>query len=256
MNTKLLNEQISPFDSRDYVVEAIVHPEQEYPEMLDYRSDLPPAWNQGADGPCSAFTVAAMKMWQEKRNIGLTDELSPYFVYNFRKNRPESGMYPRDTMQILQKKGIPLSKSYKKSWKDQLDKIPGEVLKEAKNHTISGYAKVQTVEGLKKSLWKHGPAYISMPVYNGSMNFWYKRRGDKMLGGHAILVVGYNKGGFILRNSWGTSWGDKGHAVYPYSHFGSHWEIWTAVDADSRVLLPVTTSSKSIFRRFFHFFKK
>jgi hypothetical protein len=30
-------------------------------------------------------------------------------------------------------------------------------------------------------------------------------------GGHAVCVVGYTKNGrFILRNSWGTSWGDKG----------------------------------------------
>jgi hypothetical protein len=243
MNKNLLNEQVSPFDSRDYLVEAIVHPEQEYPETLDYRPDLPPAWDQGKDGPCSAFTVAAMKMWQEKKDIGLTEDLSPYFVYNFRKNRPQSGMYPRDTMQILKHKGIPRKKLYKKSWLSEGD-IPEKVLKEAQNHRISGYAKVTTVEGLKKSLFKHGPAYISMPVYNGSMNFWYKRRGEEMLGGHAILVVGYNKGGFILRNSWGTKWGDKGHTVYPYSHFGSHWEIWTAIDDTSEHLLPVSKSYK------------
>jgi C1A family cysteine protease len=30
-------------------------------------------------------------------------------------------------------------------------------------------------------------------------------------GGHAVCVVGYTKDGrFILRNSWGTTWGDKG----------------------------------------------
>jgi hypothetical protein len=32
-------------------------------------------------------------------------------------------------------------------------------------------------------------------------------------GGHAVAVVGYTSGGrFILRNSWGTAWGDKGFA--------------------------------------------
>jgi C1A family cysteine protease len=30
-------------------------------------------------------------------------------------------------------------------------------------------------------------------------------------GGHAVAVVGYRKDGrFIVRNSWGTSWGVKG----------------------------------------------
>jgi len=29
-------------------------------------------------------------------------------------------------------------------------------------------------------------------------------------GGHAVAIVGYRPGGFIVRNSWGTGWGDKG----------------------------------------------
>ena len=31
-------------------------------------------------------------------------------------------------------------------------------------------------------------------------------------GGHAVALVGYSKDGFIVRNSWGTGWGDKGFA--------------------------------------------
>ena len=29
-------------------------------------------------------------------------------------------------------------------------------------------------------------------------------------GGHAVSIVGYTQDRFIVRNSWGTSWGDKG----------------------------------------------
>ena len=29
-------------------------------------------------------------------------------------------------------------------------------------------------------------------------------------GGHAFALVGYTPTSFIVRNSWGTSWGDKG----------------------------------------------
>jgi hypothetical protein len=31
-------------------------------------------------------------------------------------------------------------------------------------------------------------------------------------GGHAVAVVGYTSTAFIVRNSWGTSWGDRGYA--------------------------------------------
>jgi C1A family cysteine protease len=30
-------------------------------------------------------------------------------------------------------------------------------------------------------------------------------------GGHAVALVGYTKDRFIVRNSWGTDWGDKGY---------------------------------------------
>jgi C1A family cysteine protease len=31
-------------------------------------------------------------------------------------------------------------------------------------------------------------------------------------GGHAVALVGYTASRFIVRNSWGTGWGDKGFA--------------------------------------------
>jgi hypothetical protein len=33
---------------------------------------------------------------------------------------------------------------------------------------------------------------------------------DTVRGGHAVALVGYRSGRFIVRNSWGTAWGDKG----------------------------------------------
>ena len=43
-------------------------------------------------------------------------------------------------------------------------------------------------------------------------------RRERLLGGHAVLLVGYNKSKkvFIARNSWGTSWGDRGYFYMPF----------------------------------------
>lgn len=38
----------------------------------------------------------------------------------------------------------------------------------------------------------------------------YKQPSDPA--GHAVALVGYTPEGFIVRNSWGSSWGDKGFA--------------------------------------------
>jgi hypothetical protein len=49
--------------------------------------------------------------------------------------------------------------------------------------------------------------------------------GGSILGGHAGLVVGMDdslcggRGGYIVQNSWGTSYGDNGNMVIPYDEF-------------------------------------
>jgi C1A family cysteine protease len=44
--------------------------------------------------------------------------------------------------------------------------------------------------------------------------------GEKVLGGHAVMAVGYNdkQKRFIIRNSWGTGWGKKGYFTMPYAY--------------------------------------
>ena len=42
-----------------------------------------------------------------------------------------------------------------------------------------------------------------------------------------MAFVGYNKEGFILRNSWGKNYGENGYALLPYDDFSQIWEIWT-----------------------------
>jgi len=43
-------------------------------------------------------------------------------------------------------------------------------------------------------------------------------QGEAVLGGHAVLAVGYDetKQRFIVMNSWGTGWGAKGYFTIPY----------------------------------------
>ncbi len=43
---------------------------------------------------------------------------------------------------------------------------------------------------------------------------------DGFLGGHAVLAVGYDdsQSRFIVRNSWGDKWGNKGYFTMPYAY--------------------------------------
>ena len=57
-------------------------------------------------------------------------------------------------------------------------------------------------------------------------------RRDPLLGGHAVLAVGYRHAArqFIFRNSWGPAWGDGGYGYLPYEFVASSaltWDFWT-----------------------------
>jgi len=62
--------------------------------------------------------------------------------------------------------------------------------------------------------------------------FGVPRRGERILGGHAIVAVGFDDeikiknttcgvettGALLIRNSWGTGWGNEGYGWLPYEY--------------------------------------
>lgn len=233
--TYMLGALPSPIDIRDYLLEAIV-PDRGVPEVLDLREGLLGVRDQGNQGSCSAMTASCIKDWQEKKDIGLNEHTSPQFVYNNRENQTSSGMYPRDTMKILQNIGICLEPEYPYGKVEPKEKISKKAYKSASNFVIKNYARVDTIDGLKKALLDFGPCYMSVPVYNYGDRMWLKREKDTLKGLHALTVVGYNYNGFIIRNSWGEGWNGDGHTVFPYIDWGKHCEVWSTVDMSSAPL--------------------
>ena len=47
------------------------------------------------------------------------------------------------------------------------------------------------------------------------------------MGYHAIAIVGYDKNGFIIRNSWGKSYADGGYTYIPEDEMNYFVELWT-----------------------------
>ncbi|VVU95084.1 Papain family cysteine protease [seawater metagenome] len=232
-NLKTNNTIPSPDDNRDWIAESIFQSNFKLPKSLDYRGSLTTIRNQGSQGSCAAQTAACMKEWQERQDIGYINHMSPQFVYNNRENQASEGMYARDVMKILSIKGCCTELDYPYGKIEDPKEINDGTIKKAKNFKIKSYAKITTINGLKKALLINGPCYIAFPVFNNSMRMWIPKQGEKRDGGHAMTVVGYNNKGFIIRNSWGRSWGDNGYCTYTYDDWGSHWEVWTTIDDTS-----------------------
>lgn len=155
-------------------------------------------------------------------------------------------MYGRDVMKILSIYGCCRINYFSDSTSKMGNKsnIPIKALDDAKNFKISSYAQINTLDGLKKALYKFGPCFITFPLYNYNTNFWIpSKNNDKNISGnstafvgHAVTIVGYddNEKHFIIRNSWGSLWGLGGYCYFPYDQFGKQWEIWSMVDGVSK----------------------
>ena len=80
----------------------------------------------------------------------------------------------------------------------------------------------RNLAAIKAALNEYGPLPTGFYVYE---DFMYYKSGiytyatGRRLGGHAVLLVGYNDAEqyFIVKNSWGPAWGDKGFFKIAYS---------------------------------------
>jgi C1A family cysteine protease len=224
-------------DNRDYI---FANNNLKVPKILDYRLDLQPIRDQGKQGTCYAQATACMKEWQEKQDNGFNEYFSPQFFYNNRPNKyddnnnNDDGMYGRDVMKLIKNIGICREKSYPYGRIQTKSDISEQIYQEAKEYIIKSYYRINTIKDLKESLCRNGPCLIAFPVYNYGSQFW-KKNSEKTYGGHAVVLVGYNEDGFIVRNSWGHNWGNQGYSIYEYNDWGSHWEIWTTIDLDNDI---------------------
>lgn len=209
-------------------------PNEELPEKLDYTSQMMPVRNQGdLFGTCGPQVFCSMYEWKEKRVCG---HLSPQFMFNCRATQNQNGMTCRDVMKIGQKIGVPKDTEYPYGTKGDMVDIArdSELMHAASRHKISSYARVYSIEDMKAALVANGPGMVAVPVYNltDANKLWVKDENNSRLqGGHAVTLVGYDTDEigphFIVRNSWGVAWGDKGYGKLYEKDWERVWEGWT-----------------------------
>jgi C1A family cysteine protease len=130
---------------------------------------------------------------------------------------------------------------------------PVKAVKDALVNKITGGKMVTGVDGIKTALVTRSQAVaVGMTVYSSMESNSVAKTGilpmpkakEKQLGGHAVSIVGYKPsiaikkklfrkavvqtGWFIVENSWGTGWGDKGYFYMPYEYVvkGYADEFW------------------------------
>lgn len=182
----------------------------ELPEKYTYKAYLPQVLDQGSDSICVPCTVSAYLNWKENLKNGDTkdNKIALYDIYKSRTNTGE-GMTYKDAFHYLRHNGV---------------KSKSGILK------INSYGKINNILALKYAIVMNGPCCGALPVYSNDKEFWKKKYGDKMLGGHAISIVGYDEGGFFIRNSWGSSFGDNGYTYIKNEDMDIMIEMWTIIN--------------------------
>ena len=103
------------------------------------------------------------------------------------------------------------------------------------NCSLSGKPIAVTIEGhdflpryntteLKKLVWMYGPVsggLVTNQLFGGYKSGILDCTDQKLNGGHAVVVVGFGDGYFILRNSWGPDWGMDGDFYLSDKDFNS-----------------------------------
>jgi C1A family cysteine protease len=200
---------------------------------VDYSS---PILNQGHCGSCVAF--AAVGALETQLNITRGTSLSPWafspqHLFACGGGSCDRGWTPTAALNYMQNTGIPDEFCFPyQSGVDGKDLSCSASCSDSSTRSmkIDSYATesflFKSNAKLKKAL-ANGPLLATMQVYEDFVYYKsgvYEHTDGKQLGGHAVTIMGYDDklGAFLVKNSWGLDWGDKGY-------------FWIKYDDDSQI---------------------
>jgi C1A family cysteine protease len=211
------------------------------PPVADLRSQMSPVANQGKFGSCTAFaTVKGLQEFLLKKQGRFEPQSPAYLWYQTKKvlgkRNEDTGAPTELAVKMLDNLGTPAEESfpYLEAAKQKDEAARAEFLsrqpdsatvKAAKdNRILTGMHLTDKLSGVRRSLAGGMPVLLSMRVFesigktgkDGLMPV--PKAGEKLLGGHAVLAVGYDnrRGVLIVRNSWGEAWAAGGYFYMPY----------------------------------------
>ena len=249
-------------DFRDYTTEhEAVKPELEaigvadaeavsLPASVDLRQYCSPIENQGSLGSCTANAAAGLVEYFERRANGRFIDASRLFIYKATRDllhwTGDTGAYLRSTMGALALFGVPPEEYWPYNIASFEVEPSSFLYSFAGNYKAIKYFRLDPtgtppatlLTRIKMNLSKGLPPIYGFTVYNSisqaatTGKIPYPATTDRVIGGHANLVVGYDDhmtitntnngatttGALITRNSWGTAWGDHGYGYLPYDY--------------------------------------
>jgi len=231
-------------DHRDFLYAVPPVTAAALPPSVDLRPGCPPVYDQGQLGSCTANAIAgAIEFDQIKEKLPEFTPSRLFIYYNERviehDVQSDNGAQIRDGIKSVAAQGVCAETSWpysdqntdpKPCPKCPYAKKPSQsCYNEAKKHTVKLYQRLTPILATLKGCLASGyPFVFGFTVYESFESQQVAQTGivpmpaagEKVLGGHAVVGVGYedSKQQFIVRNSWGTGWGIKGYFMMPYAY--------------------------------------
>ena len=221
-------------------------------KSVDLRKWCSPVENQLKLGTCTAHAGMGIVEYYEKRGFNKHVDGSRLFLYKVTRNlmqeTGDTGANLRDVMKALALCGVPAEKYWPYNVADFDIEPPAFIYSIADNFEALKYfchdplgtdiTPAMVLESVKKYLVAGIPSmfgFYGFPSFDSSDvkgGIPFPCPGESAAWGHAIVAVGYddemkirnlkcNKdttGALLIRNSWGTIWGDKGYGWLPYDY--------------------------------------
>lgn len=223
----------SGLDRRDHRVKLLNY-KASVPKSINLRANLPYVFDQGSIGSCTANSAGSMYSWVAvSQGSGLFIPSRLFLYYNTRALQGtvsyDSGASLRATMQSLWSYGVCTETMWPYEYAKLFEKPSAPCYNEGAERQSLSYAAVSISLVAMKNVLRTRPFVLGILVYSSFFDPTVSKTGrvpvpntrqETMLGGHAILVLGYDdrKNSFLCRNSWGTSWGLRGDFYLPYAY--------------------------------------
>lgn len=236
-------------DPRDHIYKATAP--IDIPDVVDLRTGCSAIEDQGDLGSCTGHAIVGALEYDENAQREQPIRLSRLFVYYNERMvegdiMEDGGAQIRDGIKVIAKYGACDETLWPYAPEHFTLKPSMEAYDDGLKHRAIQYRRVlQTEDDLMHALASGFPVVCGIMIYDSFESEQVASDGlvpmpsdsEQCQGGHAVLMVGYDRKRrlFIMRNSWGPDWGDKGYFYLPFDYITSPElaeDFWTVTSIE------------------------